>query len=193
LIEYTQSNLKPGNCWQTAIACILEVDPIKLPPQHELEAIPKSSKLLGGWGMYSNILNAYLKKHHGLVYSEVYSYQFNSVQPLRRWHTMNGPTVRTSELRESKNYHVNHCVVAYDRNFIWDVHPSRAGLLKAESWGVLGERQPDVDQEKWADNVEYQRVWSCLCPACGLEELRRLLSNESSQVLSDTSGEKADS
>lgn len=63
---FTQSQLAPhGNCWQTAIACILEVEPDTLPPQSEIDTWPH--EVLGGWGMYSNCLQGYLRKHHGLA------------------------------------------------------------------------------------------------------------------------------
>lgn len=173
MIQFTQTNLNPGNCWQTAIACILEVDPETMPPQHEIEAL-RAEKAVSGWGSYHNALNGYLTKHHGLVYSEIYRHQFGSVRPLREWHTLNGPTVRTSELKESGNFHVNHCVVARNREFVWDVHPSRAGLVRVESWGVIGEKQPSDPEraKKMLEDEAYALVFGCLCPIHNLNELR---------------------
>lgn len=171
--QLTQSNLDPGNCWQTAIACILDLDPEAMPPQHIIEALRQG---IGSHGVaYTNALNAYLAKHHGLIYTEIYAFQFNAVKPARELHTINGPTVRSeSHLREGR-MHINHCVVGRSGEMIWDVHPSRAGLIKAESWGVLGD-PPDgwlariVERENRTDGLRSEvakLTWACLCPACG--------------------------
>lgn len=165
--RYTQTNLSPGNCWQTAVACLLEVEPETLPPQVEIERWPSGA--LGGWKSYSNCLNGYLNKHHGLCYSEIQRYQMKCVLPLREYHLLIGPTVRTEQTRR------NHVVVARNREPVWDVHPSRAGLIAVESWGLLGPIDYESEREwrarKGAD-TDYMLVFSCLCPTCGLEEAR---------------------
>lgn len=175
--HFTQTRLAPwGNCWQTAIACILEVDPEEMPPQSEIEEMSASkAKPGGGWLLYSNALNGYLKTHHGLVYSEIQKFQFKSVRPVRSLHTLNGPTVRSKEFEKQRIYHINHCVVAKDGAIVWDPHPSRAGLIDVDSWGVLGEAiTVDSEREKrlWED-AGYRLVFGCLCPKHNLNELRQ--------------------
>ena len=175
---FTQSSLSPGNCWQTAIACLLEVDPELLPPQHEIEAIPNAGGVLGGWGSYSNVLNGYLGKHHGLIYSEIQAYQFGSVRPIMPGHTMCGPTVRTETLKKNGSYHIHHCVVGVEGKAVWDVHPSRQGLIEVKSWGILGELQPVslADRKRFAKDPAADLVFNqCLCPKCNLDKLREMV------------------
>jgi hypothetical protein len=178
---FTQSNLDPGNCWQTAIACILGVDPETLPPQHEIEG--PAAEVLRGWGSYTNVLNAYLAKHHGLIYFEVQRYQFGGVRPSRPEHILCGPTVRTEAHKAAGRQQFNHCVVARNGVAVWDVHPSRAGLIGVDSWGVLGDRQPDHDaglsERRRREDEIYRLIWDCLCPVCGLSELRRRVAAQS--------------
>lgn len=167
--ELTQSNTSPGNCWQTALACILDLDADKLPPQVEIEA-DIAQKVLDGWGSFRNVLNAYLTKHHNLTYFDLQPYQWGAVILRRREHVMVGPTVRTA------GHGMNHAIVGRDGYAIWDPHPSRAGLTKVEAWGVLGPAT-DAQREshaKHADSTDLgeRLVWGCLCPACGLDKLR---------------------
>lgn len=168
MIEFTQSSLAPGNCWQTAIACILEVYPDTLPSQVAVETRKYQNH-------YLNALNAYLEHHHKLVYSEIYEY----VIPVLRvvgmdgYHTINGPTVRTPVSR------VEHVTVGRFGDVVWDPHPSRAGLVRKERWGILAP-QPEkwrVDRDQRRElylktEPQFQRKWDrltyfCSCPECG--------------------------
>ena len=163
MTRYTQSCTAPGNCWQTAVACILNVEPDTLPSQVEIEKRRLS---------YNNALNSYLYLHHGLCYSEVYDYQFTGLEVRRDWHMghhlLVGPTERTAT-----NGGINHVVVACQGEPVWDPHPSRAGLLSVERWGLLGH----VQERQLANRkVQLARpdccpTMRCLCPACAPEGL----------------------
>lgn len=170
---FTQSNLYPnGNCWQTALACILEVDPETLPPQTEIERTLRAK--IGRWGMYSNCLQGYLRKHHGLSYVTISPYEFTAVRPVRAEHVMCGPTVRTAATG------THHAVVAVNGYAVWDPHPSRDGLIATRDWGCLGvyippQSKEDAEREaRCGDDEEYQLVFGCLCPLHNLEKVRAL-------------------
>lgn len=149
MIEYTQSNLDPGNCWQTVVASVLEVPPERLPDQTvcDLGEMPKYR--------YQNELGAYLRKHHNLAYVSLQPY-FMGVLEVRApgVHFMSGETVRTPETK------ARHVVIARYGELLWDPHPSRAGLTSVFYWSFL---------------VPYPKEWSlvsstvleCHCPACG--------------------------
>ena len=143
--RFTQSSLTPGNCWQTAIACLLEVDPETLPSQVDIETADKNG--------YSNALNKYLRKHHGLFQAWIHFPSFLGVVPRSPgYHLMAGPTVRTP-----KN-NVHHIVVGQDGAMVWDPHPARSGLTDVTSWVVLVEAPGS-----WAES--WDRL-ACVCPAC---------------------------
>jgi hypothetical protein len=168
---YTQTNLTPGNCFQTAIACILEVNPERLPPQHEIESWDE--KVLDGWGSYSNVLNGYLRRHHGLRYVEIHKWMMGAVMPVRPEHIICGPSPRTDMLTKDRAKHIHHCVVGVNGHPVWDVHPSRAGLTGVECWGLLATDAPwQRDDSRKADDQIYQLVFGCLCPTCGLDRAR---------------------
>lgn len=163
---FTQSNVSPGNCWQTAVACVLEVEPDSLPSQLIYDTDPSPAEL-GGWGTYSNVLNGYLGKHFGLLYSELHCYQFGALARLREdlptkgYHLLSGPTVRTAENG------VHHVVVALHGEMVWDPHPSRAGLLEVLEWGILGpvpQRILDLRARQMETTDALRRVYGCLCP-----------------------------
>lgn len=173
--RYTQSETEHGNCWQTAVACVLGISPCLLPPQTQLEQLP--AKVLDGWGSYSNILNGYLQKHFQLMYKE---YTFWEAQALglrtRFPHILVGPTVRTKE-----PLFIQHCVAEWynaDPGFeTWDPHPSRAGLLEAKSVGVIVSADRRESQREWVGRYEegspekelLSKIFlECLCPNCNL-------------------------
>lgn len=162
--EFVQTNLDPGNCWQTALACILDVEPSTLPDQTRYDFGKNAGK---GWASsYSNVLQGYLGKHFDLIYCELQAWQFGglSVRP-PGWHLLIGPTVRTPVNNS------NHCVVGRYGREAWDVHPSRAGLLSIHSWGVLSPLPTELrlQREKHTD-PDYRRVFlECLCPFCEAE------------------------
>jgi hypothetical protein len=152
VIERTQTRLHPdGNCWQTCVACILDVEPETLPSQAEIERVPPGEK----WGKhYGNALNAYLRRHHGLFYVQLDPHQVAPFARLREpgHHLLVGPTVRTPETG------AKHVVVARHGEPIWDPHPSRAGLTGVTGWGFLVPF-PAYWAETW-DRIP------CVCPAC---------------------------
>lgn len=152
--EWTQTNVDPGNCWQTAVACILDLDPAELPDQVAIEAAKKS---------YSNALNAFLERHHGLMYSEVYDYQIGALAVRDPgWHMLVGPTVRTAS-----NGGRNHVVVARHGVMVWDPHPSRAGLIEVERWGILASLPARILQFRDERRAQGDTEMTCACPKCG--------------------------
>jgi hypothetical protein len=153
--EFTQSNTDPGNCWQTAVACILEEDPARLPDQVDLEARGKN---------YHNALNAYLEVHHGLIYAEVEDFVWCGIWARDPgWHVMIGPTVRTCE---PKNIH--HVIVARHGAPMWDPHPSRAGLLEIRRWGLLNPLPERIRLWRREVSAKSPSAWEfgCVCPEC---------------------------
>ena len=152
MIPFIQSNLKPGNCWQTAVASILGIDPECLPDQSAIAAKG------GDHSYYNNPLQAYLFKHHGLMFCTIQDYMFGAIKvtSFNGYHTMSGPTVRTAT-----NGGIRHCVVGHNGLFVHDPHPSQAGLLKVESWGFLAPLS-----EEWKAGA-WQTKHRCQCPECG--------------------------
>ncbi len=159
MIELTQSSLDPGNCWQTAIACLLELNPEKLPDQLKYDNDNFS---------YRNIMNAYLVRHHGLI--EIHPNLPPELQNMLRiaepgWHLISGYTVRSST-----NGDRMHVVVGRYGEVVWDPHPSRAGLLSEEDPYV--ESRPNFGRT-WEFLAPLPKGWRgtwekkpCGCPAC---------------------------
>ncbi len=159
MIEYTQTNLDPGNCWQTCVASILELPPETLPdqsvcdrwhrPDHENTATWRRLE-----PYYGNELNAYLRKHHSLTYANVPPYIMTGllVKP-PGIHMLSGETVRTKYNRST------HVVVAKNGELLWDPHPSRAGLTKIIYWSFLVPYPGD-----WKESG---LLLECHCPDCG--------------------------
>lgn len=156
--EYTQSK---GNCWQTAIACVFEVEPDSLPPQ-DIWDVRKGK----GWACsYHNVIQGYLWKHHGRMYCELAEYEFSGVMVRDPgWHILIGPTIRTTD-----DHPINHAVVGRYGELAWDPHPSRAGLTAVEKWGLFPP-MPDkirASRERYEPGSEGWRVFvGCLCPSC---------------------------
>lgn len=160
--EFTQSNTSPGNCWQTAVACVLEVAPASLPDQVAIEEAERS---------YQNALGTYLRKHHGLLYLQIEAFKMR-VLSVREpgWHCLIGETVRTYAALDGQELlpsgraasRILHVVVARHGEMAWDPHPSHAGLTKVLHWGFLFPF-PDEYRESW-DRVGMDR---CQCLACG--------------------------
>lgn len=160
MTPYTQT---PNSCWQTVVACILDIEPALLPCQVSLEGLAEATTEYKGVSLngrtlsaksYNNMLNAYLAKHHGMVYFEMYPWQFGGlkVTAFDGYHGLIGPTVRT---QENGSHHV---VVAKDGVAVWDPHPSRSGLTKVERWGIVA---PTEDE-----HMGWRKEMMCLCPAC---------------------------
>lgn len=148
--RYVQSNVSPGNCWQTAVACILEVDPAELPDQVAISEV-KTGPFEGS---YNNALQKYLQVHHGLVYSCLHGYQKDGVTP-RGWHMIEGRTVRTDT-----NGGVQHVIVGHCGEPIWDPHPSGEGLTSVERVSFLTPRREELERGEWWNSVP------CLCRSC---------------------------
>lgn len=155
--EFTQTTTGPvGNCWQTAVACLLEVDPAQLPYQATLDRRLVDGKWVGQG--YNNPLQAYLRKHHGLAYVEMHLPEEALAMLAVRdpgWHLITGETVRTATLK------CRHVVVGRYGNIAWDPHPSRAGLTTDLRYSLL---------------VPFPKAWEsyhdgtprpCVCPVCG--------------------------
>lgn len=188
--ELTQAHLTPhGSCWQTAVACILDVPAEALPDQHVIESRAKAESVenYAGHHSYTNALNAYLTKHHGLGYIQEPRWR---VGPLGfhdpGFHLMIGPTVRTRE--DGDGPRILHCVVGHHGVQVWDPHPSRAGLTRVISWGWLADvsKIDESDNERgygwhwlsegaqkrdrfsWEKRAEVAPSVSvlCCCPAC---------------------------
>jgi hypothetical protein len=164
MIEYTQTKFGEvkGNCFQTALGCILEVDPEGLPAQ-DIWDVRKGK----GWACsYHNIIQGYLWKHHGLGYCELADWEFAAVSVREPgWHVLIGPTVRTSDAHQ-----VNHAVVGRYGETVWDPHPSRAGLVAVEKWGLVYQVPPRIraSRDQYEPGSEGWRVFiDCLCASCG--------------------------
>jgi hypothetical protein len=142
-----------GNCWQYAVASLLDVDPLTLPDQSKCD-VPDAEGLRQQ-PYFQNLLGAYLKKHHGLAYVEVHYEGFASLVTVREpgWHFLTGTTVRTGTPGAAKR----HVVVARYGEMVWDPHPSRAGLLDEINLALL-----------MAFPKSWESHWrtACECPAC---------------------------
>jgi hypothetical protein len=148
--RYVQSNTSPGNCWQTAVACLLDVDPDELPDQVAIEAAKADPHYAGS---YNNALQKYLATHHNLVYITLHGYQTECGTP-RGWHTLEGKTERTAT-----NGGIEHVIIGHCGEPMWDPHPSGAGLITVERLSFLLPRRPEVGG-KWLETVP------CLCRTC---------------------------
>jgi len=181
-----------GNCWQTAIACILELPAEKLPDQHVIEMAQKARvraqcsddgtnsshgpgapavpEYFAGQFSYMSALNAYLGKHHGLVYCQDYAWRLAPFQFRDPgWHLALGPTSRNS---------LYHCVVALRGETVWDTNPSRSGLSAIDQYGWLvpetgparatREARGRMDLAAWGRRSEKSPSigYLCCCPEC---------------------------
>jgi hypothetical protein len=154
--ELTQDTFHPrGNCWQFAVACILDVDPATMPAQFDHYAQNDPADHASLWHLsYGNALNAYLRKHHGLAYVEIFSPPevFEQMRAVG-YHMLTGRTVRSAA--QNDGWHV---VVAQDGEMVWDPHPSRAGLTEVMRWAFL-----TPFPKTWERGFESA---SCVCPRC---------------------------
>lgn len=151
--EYTQSNLLPGNCWQTAAACLLEVDPDELPDQLSVSATGEH---------YGNALTNYLARHFDLMTYVMYDVGLFEVFTLREpgWHLISGPTVRTPHNQS------NHVVVGCHGEQYWDPHPSRALLTAVTTFTLF---MPVSELRRTARKAQAERLpgsLDCVCPKC---------------------------
>lgn len=153
--ELTQTNTDPGNCWQTAIACVLDLEVEDVPNQVQIQAEKKH---------YSNFLNAFLLKHYGVFYSEIPNYQIGGLNPPPGHYFYVGPTIRSPN-----NGGVHHVVVAHGRRMVWDPHPSRAGLAQIDKWGILAPYPAELKTHWEMRAKESPDTWGdliCKCRSC---------------------------
>jgi len=149
-----------GNCWQTAVACLLEIDPEVMPNQHDYDWKIKNSKGENEYGpSYHNALQKFLHKHFQLTYTEYTGpstlYAFLEIKP-PGWHLMTGRTIRSDSLQGAR-----HVVVARYGEVVWDPHPSRAGLLEEKRWAFLVPYP-----EEWNKGKDPELEVECECPVC---------------------------
>lgn len=156
-----------GNCWQTCVSCILDLDPEVLPPQkdydqHETNEDGTPGKWVGPKSYYG-ALQAYLLKHHGLAYVELSglpseAHSLIRVSDPRQIHMLTGLTAR------SKAYNgMRHAVVARGGEMIWDPHPSHAGLTDEVRFAWLIP-EPESWKKSRVERGDDPAV--CACPAC---------------------------
>lgn len=154
--EFTQTTLHPrGNCWQTAVACVLDLDPEELPSQFDAYTQNDPESVGSLWSLnYGQVLQPYLRKHHGLGYVEILSPPevFASMRAIG-YHLLTGRTERSAAQNDSW-----HVVVAKDGEMIWDPHPSHAGLDEVLRWAFL-----TPFPKSWERNFP---IDSCVCPKC---------------------------
>lgn len=149
-----------GNCWQTCVACVLDLDPETLPDQSKYDwrrEMPDGTIERGP--AYGSALRAYLRKHHDLAYLELHHPQ--EVYPLLRvaepgWHFMTGRTIRSDAFGG-----LRHVVVGRYGKMVWDPHPSRAGLTSEIQWAFLV-----PFPREWEDWERRRNPEPCTCPAC---------------------------
>lgn len=156
LRQQTQTDTVHGNCWQTAVACLLAVPAGSLPDQVAIEGEGRRGS------SYNNALQAYLDEHHGLMYAELYDWQVGGilVRAADGLHVAIGPTARTA------GHGLNHVVLARQGETVWDPHPSRAGLLSVEEWGVLCPIPASIREQRRKRREGKNLMEGCRCPAC---------------------------
>lgn len=148
LRRQTQSNTTPGNCYQTAVACVLDLPADDLPDQVAIEAAGDD---------YFGVLQAFVWHHRGLGLYEVQDWLTAGVQVREPgWHVMSGTTVRTAESG------MHHAIVGRYGQPFWDPHPSRAGLLTVLEWSVIA----PVPERLLAWKRETMAKYPCRCSIC---------------------------
>lgn len=159
MTEYTQTTFGlQGNCWQTVIACVLDVDPTTLPDQSVCDQRGPDGQRKEPY--FGNLLNAYLRTHHRSTYATISPSSLWDVLGPRTTdalYFMSGPTVRTGTPGGAPS----HVVIARGAQMIWDPHPSRDGLLRVEHRSILVPYPPEWDESP---------SWNpCRCPACAAD------------------------
>lgn len=142
-----------GNCWQYALASILDTPADELPDQIAVELRARQTPDdPHGSAAFDAAVRTYLARHHGCA---VRSIPLGGVADLRaradrleRPYLLFGPTPRTAISD------VSHVVVGKGAGVIWDPHPSRAGLV-----GVT--RADVIVPGSWLGPGR------CWCPRCG--------------------------
>jgi hypothetical protein len=153
----------------------LDIPAEELPPQVDIEAASKTDTRFGGHFSYLNAVQAYLRKHHGdLSYFEVPTWQLAQAKVFGE-HMIIGPTVRTEKAKEAGLPHCLHVVLGVDGEMVWDVHPTRVGLTRADKFGFLGQAPPEwanrpdqieAELNSWKEGRRDSIMRLCCCPAC---------------------------
>lgn len=150
MTPHVQTNLVPGNCWQTVVACLLDIAPESMPDQVAIEEDKRS---------FNNALIAYLSKHHHLSYAEIPNHVFSQLRVVDPgWHILIGETVRTTESGRL------HAVVGRYGEVFWDPHPTGVGLTSVRKWGLLTPLTEDLLKHRVGYVSDYT---VCQCPDCG--------------------------
>jgi hypothetical protein len=136
MIPFTQTSLAPGNCLQTAVACLLDVPPSSLPSQTDFAVvIPTSTseaRFTLGTAGYEDHLRRWLSRTVGIRFlKSPYPPSDANLDPFDGWHLLFGPTERTEENG------LRHAMVGFRGQPAWDPHPSRAGLTVITHYGWL--------------------------------------------------------
>lgn len=160
--ELTQTNIDPGNCWQTCIACVLDLDPEVLPDQTKFDLIvtlPDGTKRREG-PYYQSALQTYLRTHHGLAWMQLHDppevWTAITFRDPNAFHFSCGKTIRSAT-----NGNLGHVVVSRNGETVWDPHPSRAGLTHDIMHAFL------VPYPAWWKESDARSTPSkCVCPAC---------------------------
>ena len=153
MLEFTQTSFGDvGNCWQTSVACLLEVEPATLPDQTKCDLTGPNGRRLPP--SYMNLLNGYLRKHHGLAYVELHTPGLLDIITVKEpgWHLLTGETTRSVEGSP------RHVVVGRYGQMVHDPHPSRAGLSNDIKLAFLIPFPPEWE-ETW-------KAIPCECPGC---------------------------
>jgi len=155
----TQTSVYPhGNCFQTCVACVLDLDLDAVPPQARCDHTWTDAKGERRYGPYfANLLGRYLRKHHGLLYIELDVSTAGAAFAPRGYHFLVGKTVRSEQQGNCA-----HIVVADRGEMIWDPHPSHAGLVGPTKMAALVPFPPEY-VDYW-DRSEPEHP--CQCPAC---------------------------
>lgn len=144
---------QPDNCWQTCIAILLGVPVCAVPDQHFLDDHEERNS-------YGLPLQAYLYKHHDLLYVEVERDGFPIIDLQNAPHIMIGECSRTPEKGAW------HAVIGIGGRLHWDVSPERSGLTKINKYGILVPFPAELRAE-WQRRVDAgDPVTACRCPSC---------------------------
>lgn len=112
-VPQTKFGIKEGNCLEACLASLLELD---------IDRIP----IIGDNADFFNFLNDWLIKEFGLYMVNV---EVRDCFTPKGYHMMWGKSMRYDE--------VDHSVIGYNGEVIFDPHPSNSGLATKDSYVVL--------------------------------------------------------
>ncbi len=159
-----------GNCWMTAIACMLDLDPAVMPEQGDYGAYKANEDGTRGDYIgpdYYGPLQEYLREHHDLAYVELH--EPGEVFPFLRvadpgWHLMTGLTPRSAAYGG-----LRHVVVGRYGECVWDPHPSRAGLIDEIRWAFLVPYPKSWRENEAMRAAQGKPPTPCVCPKCSTQ------------------------